>query len=83
MSDDVRSAMNSDKLSARDKRILARYVCGWCDQPLDKQSCGALFGPCSQGTMESRRKECLEAHKEAVSQARKALLARDGSEVEL
>ena len=56
------------KAGAKDRRILARYECGWCGQRLDRDSCGAIYDRCSAEMRQQRNAACLAEHK-----ARKAL----------
>jgi hypothetical protein len=41
------------------KRYLHRHVCWLCEQPLDRDWCGAMFERCSQEIMDKRRADCL------------------------
>lgn len=38
--------MTDTVLSAKDRRYLSRRRCAWCDQRLDRKSCGAIFMHC-------------------------------------
>jgi len=44
-----------------EKRKLSRFQCAWCDQRLDRDTCGAIYEQCSPEVRNRRRLDCLEA----------------------
>jgi hypothetical protein len=46
-----------------ERRFLSRRVCGWCEMPLHRDSCQALYDPCSSETIALRRRRCLETYR--------------------
>jgi hypothetical protein len=54
-------------LTKGERRRLSRYACGWCDQPLDRDTCGSIYGPqCSEETRSKRRDDCLSEYKPRI-----------------
>ena len=52
------------EMTKNESRYLRRFVCGWCDQPLDRDTCGSIYGPkCSEETRSKRRDDCLSEYK--------------------
>lgn len=52
------------KLTRNERRYLARFECGLCEQRLDRPYCCALFETkCTEETMQIRREKCLEGYK--------------------
>lgn len=50
--------------SRLDRRYLSGFMCGLCEQRLDRASCGSIFGPrCSEEVREKRRRDCLMHYK--------------------
>lgn len=62
------------KLTPTEMRYLARHVCAWCDQPLHKNSCGAVYEKCSLRVREQRRADCLGARVAQVPKTRRAMI---------
>lgn len=56
-------------LTRLQRLYLSRRVCGWCDMPLHRDSCGAIYERCSTGTRAKRRARCLAQYKQRVEQA--------------
>lgn len=55
-------------LSKNKKRYLSKYVCGLCEQTLDRintpKDCCNMFGEkCSQEVIDLRREKCLSQYK--------------------
>lgn len=65
-----------DKVSGytrNEKRRLSQYLCAWCDQPLDRESCGAIYQKCTPEVRASRRASCLAGYRpRAASQQAEA-----------
>lgn len=52
----------TETLGKKKMRRLSRYVCGACEQNLDKverYGCASLYGKCDRGTQKQRRDACL------------------------
>ncbi len=45
------------------KRYLHKYVCAWCDQPLDRDWCGAFHEGCPPEVRAKRRADCLSHYR--------------------
>ena len=43
----------------KEKQQLAKYVCCWCEQPLHKKGCGAIYTHCKEDVRIKRRSEAL------------------------
>lgn len=50
-------------LTANQRRYLARHICAWCDQRLDRSGCGAIYEKCGEDAREKRRMDCLKAYR--------------------
>ena len=50
-------------MTKNERRFLTRHQCAWCDQPLDKDWCGAIWDKCSAETRTKRQAECLKTYK--------------------
>jgi len=51
-------------LSKNQRRFLSHRICGWCEQPLNRAGCGAIFGGiCDEDFRAGRRGECLATYK--------------------
>jgi len=50
-------------LTRGQKRYLSNYVCGWCNQTISRQSCGAIYEECSDAQRIARAKKCLKNYK--------------------
>lgn len=51
-------------MTPAEKRFLSRRACSWCDQPLDRDWCGAtMWTRCTPEQMAERRHKCLETYK--------------------
>jgi len=53
-----------DGLTKKQKEYLSRFSCAWCDQPLNKLGCGAIFDGCSCEERVQKRSNCLKNYKE-------------------
>ena len=51
------------ELTKNEKRFLSKRLCAWCEMPLNRIECGALFGECSDETRVTRRNNCLKTYK--------------------
>jgi hypothetical protein len=58
-------------LTKGERRHLSRYVCGWCDQRGDRDTCGAIYEKCSDAARNQRRAECLAEYKPRLIPASK------------
>lgn len=48
-------------LTKSEKQYLSKFQCLLCEQPLDKDVCGAIYAKkCSAKIREQRRQECLK-----------------------
>lgn len=52
-----------DGLTKNERRYLSRRACAWCDMPLNREGCGAIYERCSEETRKARRKKCLAEYK--------------------
>jgi hypothetical protein len=50
-------------MTRAEKRFLSRRICAWCDQPLDKDWCSAIWEKCSPEIRAKRREDCLRTRK--------------------
>lgn len=50
-------------LTKNEKQYLARRSCAWCEMPLDRNECGAIYEQCSIETRQKRRTDCLSHYK--------------------
>jgi len=50
-------------LNKLEKLFLSRRVCGLCEQALDRNLCGSIWGGCEDSDIISRRKSCLKTYK--------------------
>ena len=50
-------------LTKNEKRYLSKFECAWCDQPLNRVGCSAVYSHCSDQTRIDRRKKCLKKYK--------------------
>ncbi len=53
-------------LTKNEKRYLARRECAWCNMPLNRKSCGAIYEKCSEASRIVRLISCLEEYKPRV-----------------
>lgn len=44
-----------ESLTKGQKRFLSKYECMWCDHPLDRLGCSAIFQHCSENKRIERR----------------------------
>ena len=51
------------ELTTNAKRYLSRRVCAWCELPLHRPYCGAIYTECTPETRIKRRDNCLEFYK--------------------
>jgi len=49
-------------LNKLEKLFLSRRTCDFCDEALDRNSCGAIGDSCKDSDIISRRKRCLETY---------------------
>jgi hypothetical protein len=46
------------------RQYLSRRVCGLCEMPLHRDSCGSIYGPpCTKEFLAERRSKCLKEYK--------------------
>ena len=50
-------------LSKNEKAFLSRRICAWCDTPLDRLGCSAIWDKCDEATRITRRRKCLKTYK--------------------
>ena len=50
-------------MTKNEKKFLSRHICSWCEQPLDKDWCGAIFEKCPDHVRLKRQRECLKTYK--------------------
>ena len=50
-------------LSRNEKQYLSRRICSWCENPLDRPSCGAIYEKCSVENRMTRLEKCLADYK--------------------
>lgn len=50
---------NAWQPTKNERRYLSRFECAWCDQPLDRDTCGAIGEKCSESTRRDKRERCL------------------------
>lgn len=50
-------------LSRNETKFLHTHLCGWCDQRLDANFCGAIRDGCNAKVRIERRVECLKTYK--------------------
>jgi hypothetical protein len=56
-----------ETLTKNERRYLARRSCLLCEQRLDRDSCGSLFGPrCTPEFLADRRARCLAEYRPHV-----------------
>ncbi len=48
-------------LTKNQRRRVARYECGWCEQRCDRGTCGGIYDKCSEETRRTRAADCLNA----------------------
>jgi len=51
------------ELSKGERRFLANYECGFCEHPMHRDGCGAIWEKCSADDQERRRASCLKHYK--------------------
>jgi hypothetical protein len=51
------------KLTRLQKRYLSRRICWLCEQPLDRDWCGAIYEQCPEEVREERRLDCLKHYR--------------------
>lgn len=51
------------KLTRFERRYLSRRICSFCDMPLDRESCGAIYEACPRKVREKRRADCLAQYR--------------------
>jgi hypothetical protein len=46
-----------------EKRYLSRRVCAWCEMPLDREGCAAIYDECPPEVRLRRRLDCLSHYR--------------------
>lgn len=62
--------IKSNTLGKKKMRRLSRYVCGLCEQSLDRielYGCAAIYEKCSRGVQKERRDACLADYSPKVN----------------
>lgn len=50
-------------LSKGERRFLAKYECLFCEHPLDRDGCSAIWEKCPADVRVQRRESCLKHYK--------------------
>lgn len=50
-------------LTKNEKAFLARHICAWCDQKLNRTNCSAIYDTCTDEDKIKRADACLATYK--------------------
>ena len=50
-------------LTKNQKAFLSRHSCGWCNLPLHRSGCGAIYDKCTEEDRIGRRERCLKGYR--------------------
>jgi hypothetical protein len=51
------------QLTKNQRRFLSRRVCAFCELPLHRAGCGAVYYKCPMEARIARREDCLKAYR--------------------
>lgn len=68
------TAREREQIAALDRyerRYLAMRECAWCDQPMDRPGCGAIYEACPEQVRINRRKRCLDEYQPRLNRRKR------------